>query len=207
MQVPQNWQEFIDSTHDAQRLDYVWRYSTIPIAVPENVSTHSYWVATYSAIIHCMHDCNDTKTLAACVLTALVHDLTESMVGDFVRVFKYKTKALKSAIDEAESLMKKEFGPSFEALFQLTDDLCNEKKSYVNAVVKAADFMSLHNFMIRELKRGNREIMPFFKRMIDDLDMMTKENENVVFKTNDADFEPAKFYRKLSVNANKTLHI
>jgi 5'-deoxynucleotidase YfbR-like HD superfamily hydrolase len=155
-----------------------------------------------------MHDCNDTETLAVCILTALTHDITEGKYGDIVRTFKYKTKALKLAIDEAEFLVKEEFGSSFKALFCLVDTLNSkhEKKGYVNAVVKAADFMSLHNFMIREFKRGNREIMPFFKRMIDDLDIMAKENENIVFKTNDRDFEPAKFYNKLLVNANKTLH-
>ena len=200
------WQEFIDSTHESQRLDYVWRFSTIPISVPENVSTHSYWVILYSAMIHNMHNPNDTETLCACVIAAMLHDYTEHRVGDFVRPFKYRTEALKLAIDEAENLIKNEFSIPVKNMFSTSDRLTSKSPEYVKSIVKAADFMSLYTFMIREFKRGNNEIVPFFERMIVDLDAMAKSNENVKFITGGKDFEPDEFYTRLVINASKCLY-
>lgn len=197
------WGEFIETTRECQRMDYVWRYGTIPIVVPENVSTHSYWVATYSAMIHQSLAPNDVVTLAACVIRAIVHDTQEKESGDFVRTFKYRTKALKREIDEAEKQIVDEFGPSMKALHAASNNLADKcgHSEYVNAVVKAADFMSLHNFMVREIMRGNREITPFFKRMVSDLDDMIEQNIGTTFQTEGTTFVPAVLYREMMMNA------
>jgi 5'-deoxynucleotidase YfbR-like HD superfamily hydrolase len=199
------WEEFIETTHETQRMDYVQRYSSIPITIPESVSTHSYWVAMYSAMIHQLLNPNDTVTLCACVMQALVHDTPESQVGDFVRTFKYRTKALKQAIDEAENCIIDEFGPSLKALLNVSSTLSKEcgHSDYVKSVVKAADFMSLHNYMVRELVRGNREIIPFYDRMISDLKEMEKSNIGTTFKTGGLDFEPSMFFSELAAHASR----
>lgn len=203
------WCEFIETAKECQRLDYVWRYSTIPISVPESVSTHSYWVAMYSAMIHQLCDPKDTQTLAACVMHALTHDAPEGQVGDFVRTFKYRTKELKAAIDDAEKLIVDEFGPSLKALLEVSELLTTVcgKREYVKAVVKAADFMSLHNFMVREFMRGNREIIPFFRKMVRDLREMEKTNREVVYPTQGerGHFVPSDFYKHLAENALRVL--
>jgi 5'-deoxynucleotidase YfbR-like HD superfamily hydrolase len=197
------WAEFIETTRECQRLDYVWRYSTIPISVPENVTSHSYWVTIYAAMIHQALDPQDTDTLAACLACALVHDIPEMKAGDFVRTFKYRSKALKQAIDKAEREILTEFGPSMRAVVAAADSLVGAAKnpSYVRAVVKAADFMSLHNFMVREVSRGNTEIHPFFERMVADLRAMASENENVIFATGGKSFELGQYYSQLAQNA------
>ena len=198
------WEEFIKTTNNFQRLDYVWRYSTIPITVPENVATHSYYVSTFSAMIHQNIDPDDTETLMICSLWGLMHDTPELESGDFVRTFKYRTEKLKDSIDEAESHIINEFGLSHKKLYDITQHLIekSQKARYIRAVVKAADFMSLHNFMIREFNRGNREILPFFDRMVEDLKMMAVSNAVFLLGPNkDKVFEPAVFYKALVENA------
>jgi 5'-deoxynucleotidase YfbR-like HD superfamily hydrolase len=184
-------------------LDYVWRYSTIPISVPENVSTHSYWVATYSAMIHQSLNPDDHITLSACVLQALIHDMPESQIGDFVRTFKYRSESLKKSIDEAEEEIIKEFGKPIQILYEVTNKLVeiSGKKQYVKDVVKAADFLSLHNFMVREITRGNHEILPFYKRMVDDLEKMTYNKTS-----HEASESLSMFYLALKNNAERILN-
>lgn len=200
------WAEFINTAREYQRLDYVPRYSTIPILTPESVSTHSYWVTVYAAMIHQALDPHDTETLAAIITSALIHDSPEVESSDIVRTFKYKTHTLKNAIDEAEEEIVKDFGPSLKALVNVSKMLSvkNGKKDYVKAVVKAADFMSLHNFMVREYSRGNREITPFYQRMISDFRAMAAKSLPP-FKTGEKDFDTAEFYKALADNAESVL--
>jgi 5'-deoxynucleotidase YfbR-like HD superfamily hydrolase len=155
-------------------------------------------------MIHQSIDPDDTVTLSACVIQALIHDTPEGEIGDFVRTFKYRTKDLKKAIDSAESTIIEEFGPSLKAIYKISSLLtkkCDAK--YVQSVVKAADFMSLHNFMIREMTRNNHEIVPFYDRMTDDLEAMSNSNSDVTFKTGGVDFKPSQFYNELLQNALK----
>jgi len=204
------WEEFIVAAHECQRLDYTLRYSTIPIVVSESVSTHSYWVAVYAAMIHTALNPDDTDTLAACVTQAIIHDIIEGIgSGDIVRTFKYRTKKLKEAIDEAEIQVMEESPPSLKRLFSVVNSLYEKtgKADYVKSVVKAADFMSLHNFMIREVERGNREITPFYKRMIQDLRDMVKNNQGIKFITGGKNFVPSEFYLHLVENALEKAHI
>jgi len=172
------------SSGEIRRLASVWRYSSIPITVPENVADHSFWVILYSAMIHLELQCQSTKSqgrkygkqdvLLNILLKATTHDVGEAMTGDIVRPFKYSSSVLKEAIDRAERSMMNALPASvniFRHMCQSDDDEIN---TYVNAVVKAADFMSLYQFMRREVLRGNCEIRDFVGRMVKDLDEMSK---------------------------------
>ena len=93
------WDEVIKaSTSDVRRLSSVWRYSSVPVAVQENVAEHSYWVALYGAMIHRALDPN-VGILGHVVLKSLLHDLGECVTGDVVRIFKYSTPELKVEVD------------------------------------------------------------------------------------------------------------
>jgi 5'-deoxynucleotidase YfbR-like HD superfamily hydrolase len=181
------WEEFIEATKTIQRLDYTWRYSTIPIVFPENVATHSYAVVAYSALIHRQLHPDDMLTLSYILLTATVHDIAESHCSDIVRTFKYRTKNLKNAIDEAEEIVIEEDFPStLRDLYKLAQTTPQDKRDYVKAVVKTADFVSLYNLMRREFLRGNREITPFYLRMIEDLKMAGANQRKASFPEADA---------------------
>lgn len=165
------WEEVLDAASgDIRRLSYVDRFASIPVTIKENVAEHSYWVATYSLMIHRAASLADFY-IAPILSYALMHDVVECVSGDLVRTFKYSTPKLKEAVDEAEDLLAEGFNPRVKDLMALPWGMVNDNADvkYVKAVVKAADFVSLHQYMVREVNRGNREVVPFADRMQRDL--------------------------------------
>jgi 5'-deoxynucleotidase YfbR-like HD superfamily hydrolase len=175
---PLGWTDVLDAASgDVRRLSSVVRYSSIPITVPENVAEHSYWVCLYSALVHQALRPSDTELVGAILLKATVHDLAECVTGDVVRTFKYSSKTLRKEINRAEDRLARDLpGPVQVLMNGLVPNLAGENYEYVDFVVKAADFMSLHQYMVREVRRGNREIMRFFLKMEDDLASMAKNS-------------------------------
>lgn len=164
-----NWQKVLDAAScDVRRLDYVDRFSSIPVLVKENVSSHSYWVSLYSILIH-ENLSGDRRLLGPISVHAITHDIVESLTGDLVRTFKYSSDVFKSAVNSAEHNMYSHLPDAIQILNHIWEYEAGQDAKYVKAVVKAADFMSLHQYMIREVARGNEEIRPFFQRMITDL--------------------------------------
>lgn len=168
---PTGWEGVLEAASgDSRRLSYVDRYASIPVTFKENVAEHSYWVAQYSLLIH--REASPSDFYIAPVLSyALMHDFVECVSGDLVRTFKYSTPELKRAVDEAEDKLAEGFDPKVKDLMSLPWQLVQDEADvkYVKAVVKAADFVSLHQYMVREVNRGNREVEPFYRRMKRDL--------------------------------------
>ena len=171
-----DWTDVIDAvTGDVRRLSYVIRYSSIPVNVPENVAEHSYWVAFFAAVIHKSMHPGDYESVGPIVLGAVLHDMAECVTGDLVRTFKYSSDKLRQAIDEAEHIAVMKLPAPVLSIYDLQQQIEFKKKDYVKQVVKAADFMSLMQYMVREVRRGNREIVnPFYLRMEEDLGQMRK---------------------------------
>lgn len=153
---------------DVRRLDYVDRFSSIPVTIRETVSAHSYWVCLYAVLIH-RHLNGNPALIGPICLNAITHDLIECITGDIVRTFKYSSPEFKMAVDLAEGNMLTKLPQPIQELFHLWEELAGVDKPYVSAVVKTADFVSLHQYMVREVSRGNLEIRPFFERMCKDL--------------------------------------
>lgn len=202
--MQRDWDQLIDvSSGQIRRLSYVWRFSSIPVTVPENVAEHSYWVTLYSMLIHTkLHEgkSQDSPLMCAILSEAMVHDIAECVTGDFVRTFKYSNPEIKEAIDKAEAKeMEKSLEPPLLNIINLSSQLAeNNGIDYVKAIVKAADFLSLFQFMRREWIRGNREIKEFYEIMIKDLhDMAKKQEKSEIPKAKDL----ADFYYKLAQNA------
>lgn len=171
MKATGGWDAVLEAASgDGRRLSYVDRYASIPVSVKENVAEHSYWVAQYALLIH--RETGAPDFLIAPVLSySLMHDYVECVTGDLVRTFKYSTEELKRAVDAAEEKLVGGFDPKVRELMDLPWTLVSSPAdtAFVKAVVKAADFVSLHQYMVREVSRGNREIEPFFQRMKRDL--------------------------------------
>lgn len=184
----QDWNKVLEAcSGDLRRLDYVTRYSSIPVTYSETVSSHQYWVTIYSCLIHQELMPGDKKLVGPVLLKASIHDTQECITGDLIRTFKYSSKTLKDAIDEAEKNIMNKLPDRISSLFSLYEDMFREKDEsvhelpdyvYVEAIVKAGDFLSLQQYMNREWLRGNREIEPFFQRMTDDLHMMANKMAN-----------------------------
>lgn len=141
----------------------------------ENVAEHSYWVSLYAVMIHRFLS-GDEDLIGAITVHALTHDLAECITGDVVRTFKYSTPQLKNAIDEAEEKMLVSLPEDVQELYPLWERMAGDRVPYVKAVIKAADFVSLFQYMNREVLRGNREIDQFVVRMKNDLRMMAKKS-------------------------------
>lgn len=173
-----DWDNVIDTcSGDVRRLSYSDRYTTIPVTCRENVAEHSYWVALYALFIH--RELGEPEELTGLILAyALIHDLVECRSGDLVRTFKYLTPELKSAVSNAEGIIERGMPDLIRAEFSAIEMISDLKqRAYVKAVVKTADFISLHQYLIRELNRGNVEIQPFIIRMQNDLIAIGMEME------------------------------
>lgn len=170
------WGEMLEAASgDARRLSYVVRYSSIPVSVPENVAEHSFWVTFYSLLVHRALRPEDQQIVGAITTKAVMHDMAECVTGDIVRTFKYSSESLRHEIEKAEEKIVHDFPPSMEGIYKSIDPMSNGEERYVKSVVKAADFMSLHQYMMREVRRGNREIMRFYVRMETDLMKMSSD--------------------------------
>lgn len=167
--APPDWASLLsDSTHDVRRLSNVIRFSSIPVTYSESTAEHSFWVALYALMIYRELPSSGTSHEEASVLRhALTHDLSECVGGDVVRTLKYATKRMKRAVDHAEGILVRKLLPDRVA------SLAIEPSPVVQAVVKAADFMSLFHFMRREAARHNYEIIPFYWRMVRDIESAT----------------------------------
>jgi 5'-deoxynucleotidase YfbR-like HD superfamily hydrolase len=168
----------IAASSDVRRLDCVTRFSSIPVVVFESVSAHMYWVVLYSLMIH--RELKGPTSLDSKILIhAATHDLMESVCGDVVRTFKYSSENLRKAIEVAENDLLEKIDEKVRNIMlesaTFLDD--SDEAWYVNAVVKAADFISLYQYMWREKNKSNKEIDQFFCRMQNDMLEMEKKME------------------------------
>lgn len=179
METVQDWKPLLEAaSSDIRRLDYVTRYSSIPVTFPETDSMHMYWVSIYSMMVHRrLHGPRDLDALI--MQHALTHDALECLSGDIVRTFKYSSEEFRQAVNRAEEGLANSLPIEVRSLLDEVRQHITSfghtlhwKGDYVKDVVKAADFMSLYQYMWREKKRGNSEIDPFFGRMIADLNAM-----------------------------------
>lgn len=198
----------LDLDSDVKRLDYVNRYSSIPVLHKETVSQHSYWVILYATLIH-QSVSNDEDILRYVMLKSLTHDIMECLTGDVVKTFKYSSISLKKTIDKAEKKLENKLSESIRQMMGSAVSGKSHIDEYVKDVVKAADFMSLYHFMTRELNMGNREIIPFYKQMIYDLQIManitSKHNHDSIIDSEESCSFPKVFYHELVNMAENSL--
>lgn len=172
-----DWKALLQATSsDIRRLDCVDRFSSIPVSVRESVSQHMYWVAIYAILVH--RELGGPKELDAPIMIhAVTHDTPECVTGDVVRVFKYSSDEFYSQVEKAEAHVVSQIDRRVLNIIHEATKFLSEGNGdawYVKSVVKAADFISLYQYMWRERMRGNREIEQFFSRMQADLRMMAE---------------------------------
>lgn len=182
------------TTDDVKRLTAVVRYSSIPVAVHENVAEHSFWVSLYAVMIaRALGADRDVQGQVA--LFGTMHDLAECVTGDVVRPFKYSSPEFKKAVDCAETFM---VGGLPSEVGSVMTDMEEVRSEYIRAIVKAGDWLSVYQYMRREAARGNLEIIPFFMRMVEDLKSVVEENETKrIPVAGTDDFVPSNFYHVL----------
>jgi len=150
--------------------------------IHENVPTHTFWVSYYAMSFQMQHGwCH--SVMNKIMMYSLVHDITESVTGDVVRTFKHSNKKLNRVISKNES---KHFKSSVSDLSNaVVEEVMSRVDKYTKAVVKLADFMSIYKYLSTEYEMGNRVVVPFIKKAIEDLDKMSKGDTSYIFKCGD----------------------
>jgi 5'-deoxynucleotidase YfbR-like HD superfamily hydrolase len=199
--ISPDWKSLlIAASSDVRRLDSVTRFSSIPVAVHETVSAHMYWVVLYSLMIH--RELKGPGSLDSKILIhAATHDLMESVCGDVVRTFKYSSENLRKSIEKAEEDLLEKIDERVRNVMQESMAFLNgddDEAWYIRAVVKAADFISLYQYMWREKNRSNKEIDQFFCRMQNDMLEMEKKLEGSF---------PGEPFRQHAVSLSELYHL
>lgn len=138
------------------RASFVTRYSSHPVLIKENVAEHSFYVAMYSLIL--VNECGIRCDLKKLLARALVHDIDESVTGDFQRTFKYGSPELRRALhDGAKAFtwdMLRVYSRHTQAtLYHLWD---SAKDSDIEGeIILVADFLAVVAYIIREIRMGN----------------------------------------------------
>lgn len=144
------------------RLRYVHRFSGCVRVHAESVAEHS-WFVTF--MVYCMgHALNregspDTVDVGRAVQKALVHDVDESVTGDFPRPFKYSSTDLRLKLEEAAGRATREF---WEALFPEAGskeiwEHCTRWRNAKNStregrLVALADYLAVLSYLALEIK-------------------------------------------------------
>ncbi len=175
-----DWGALLDaSTHDVRRLDSVIRFSSIPVTFSESTASHSFWVTLYSLMIWqslAESAPQEVPPLEEVLRHAVTHDLPEMIAGDVVRTLKYSTPEMKREVDRAELILVEKLVPHQVKRTMMDTPISPD----VLTIVKAADFLSLWQFMRREAARKNLEIMPYYVRMMKDLVAKEGEGDHLV---------------------------
>jgi 5'-deoxynucleotidase YfbR-like HD superfamily hydrolase len=138
-------------------LAFVDRYATFKFRRKENVAEHSYYVALYSLIVAeelFPGECDRGRLLTL----ALLHDLPESLSGDFVITFKRYDLDLRQRIEQASFDMMheehhKEGLPSF--LAEAAEEYDKDNLSIESWIVTFADRLHVATRLIEEADLGN----------------------------------------------------
>lgn len=141
------------------RMSHVNRYSSLPVIRKENVAEHSWYVTFYAFILgHELVECGHDVDMGELLSRALVHDLDESMTGDFLRYVKYGHPGLKSALDEvSESMldvMSSGLGPAPIKYFWSRA----KGPDLEGDIIQVADFSRVVSYVWEEIKTGNKHL-------------------------------------------------
>jgi 5'-deoxynucleotidase YfbR-like HD superfamily hydrolase len=152
-----------------RRLAKVIRYSTRIRSFDESVSTHTFFVVLYTAILSDILIKKGIEVDKSKAMTrALVHDLAEQTSGDIIRTFKADLPEAFNRLEEIsvnKSLqtlpeeLKNEYSENWQKMF---DDL-------EGLIVKVADDISGLMYCYESIKMGNQYFYGIYQHYFDRL--------------------------------------
>lgn len=163
-------ESLIDEILDGQtrNMHRVYRYSTRPLAQPEDNAQHSWYASWYCLLIYHaaaaqLPEC--PLDLGTLLEKAIVHDLEESWTGDIVRPFKHSDETLRDEIrrvgrDRVEEWAYEQCIPA-----ALVTAVLGAKDGLEGKVVTLADLLCVCSLAYENLKRGNRYLIPTIVRV------------------------------------------
>jgi 5'-deoxynucleotidase YfbR-like HD superfamily hydrolase len=142
-----------------KRLAHVYRYSSLPVSRRENVAEHTAFVALFCLVIaKDLEDNSDVTVDRSKLLTsALLHDLDESLSGDFLRSVKLGVPGLKPLLDKAcEGFLR---SISTQLGVDLTTEWSHAKDSSLEGqILEVADLLGVASYLFEEFSSGNHHI-------------------------------------------------
>lgn len=145
---------------DLARLRFIIRFSNCPRIHNESVGEHSFYTALYSYMIGTgLKFCGWEIDMGRLLGKALMHDVDECFSGDFIRMFKHSSPALKSEIDKASSVFTQKLAKNLSSSKLLSDTFFNDwkkaKEEDEGRVVAFADYLSVLSYVMQEIELGN----------------------------------------------------
>jgi putative hydrolase of HD superfamily len=145
-------------TGSIHRMSHVYRYSSVPVIRRENVAEHSWYVAFYSLIIaKDLIRRGHEVDIGLLLERAMVHDLDESMTGDFLRGVKYGHPDLKRALDEISEreVLKMESDIGTKLLLSWSQA---KSPTIEGDIVSVVDLARVLSYVFEEMKLGNMHV-------------------------------------------------
>lgn len=145
----------------AHRMSHVFRYSSVPVCRQENVAEHSWYVAFYAFLVgHDLIRQDINVDMGVLLSRALVHDIDESLTGDFLRHVKYGHPDLKRVLDEVSVQMIEKMG------FELGAGGENIKEAWSTAkaddvegqIIAVVDLARVLSYVWEEIQYGNEHV-------------------------------------------------
>ena len=158
-------------------MSHVNRYSSIPIIRRENVAEHSWYVTFYAYLIGVdLVRRGEVVDMEKLLTRALLHDIDESMTGDFLRVVKYGHPNLKKDLDEVSESVISDMEGSIGLLEALREPWKSAKADDLEgAIIQVADLARVASYVQEEISTGNtnvanvlRECKGYMMELVDD---------------------------------------
>ena len=131
---------------DVYRLKNVIRYNTRNIIKEESVAEHSFYVALF--VLKICDDYNvDDATKSKAIIKALLHDMPEIELNDITHNVKEKLNL--------RPFLKKYEDEYFDEHYHQYLSLMKDADEKIDAIVLAADTMSVYQYSLNEMLLGN----------------------------------------------------
>lgn len=175
------------------RVRNVIRFSNSTRIKDESVAEHSFFAAYYSLLLgQALRTFEDVEVDFGLLLSrALVHDLDESITGDFIRHFKYSDNMLHERLDDASAvLMSHAFDSTFYGAVEAKQDMLSTELLSLWKTAKAsstvegdlmafADFLSVLSYVMNEIDCGNKKLVT----QLDDMyEYLNSFRERMIFR-------------------------
>uniref|UniRef100_A0A6M3J161 Putative phosphohydrolase n=1 Tax=viral metagenome TaxID=1070528 RepID=A0A6M3J161_9ZZZZ len=168
-------EELIEFFKTVRRLSGIERCSNTPHIKNSYVSDHSYYVALYAMIFADIENSKQPVGLkpydtSEVIKRALIHDLEESLTGDFLFPIKHENPTIKPLLQEAiNQVVDNELFASlpigicsyYKRLWKTSKDSSNEGR-----LVAAMDKFEILLYAIQELELGNKQFIKIYNNAI-----------------------------------------
>jgi len=152
-------------TGSVKRIAYVNRYSSLPVVRHENVAEHTCFVALFCLLIGkdvVLRGFNvDFEKL---LKSALLHDIDESLSGDFLRCVKYGVPGLKELLNQAGLGFMRSIEQQLHV--ELISDWSEVKDGTLEGNILAiADLLGVVSYIFEQFGAGNRHLLYILKEV------------------------------------------